>query len=186
YLFLFLNVNRWHKERKIRVTCSKAHSILKTRKGPLELVEAVINAPYFTCAATKHETKMEPVARKAVEEKVFTAVVEAGLVVQQSQPWLCGSPDGLLQYQGSPCLLEIKCPHSRKDSKLIDATKEVSFLKYVKYIDGRLTLLKSHKYYTQSITLLIERDEVFISTAVRALEDFYFVWLVPALAMRHM
>lgn len=132
---------------------------------------------------------------------------QAGLVVHQSQPWLCGSPDGLLKYQGSPCLLEIKCPYKRRDSILIDATEKVSFLKYVKYVDGQLTLQKSHRYYTQvqllmyvcnvslcfffvhsnvhDITLLIERDEDFISTAVRGLEDFYFMWLLPALAMRH-
>lgn len=128
-------------------------------------------------------------------------------MVHESQPWLCGSPDSLLKYQGSPCLLEIKCPFKRKDTILIEATEELSFLQYVKYVDGRLTLLKSHRYYTQvqllmcvcnmsmcfffvysdvqSITILVERDEAFISSAVRALEEFYFVWLLPALAMRH-
>lgn len=120
------------------------------------------------------------------------------------QPWLCGSPDGLFYRGDEVCLLEIKCPFSRRDNVLIDAEKEISYVPYVKYLNGKLTLLPSHRYYTQvqllmyvcnvaecfffvyssaqSIVVVVERNNLFLSYAVRALEEFYFTFLLPALA----
>lgn len=131
-------------------------------------------------------------------------VVETGLVLHPRQPWLCGSPDGLVLKEDGTHLLEIKCPFSRKDGKIIDYENFVTFVPYIKYRNGKLELVKGHKYYTQvqllmyicgiekcfffvysskeSITIPVKKDKSFLCAAVRYLEDFYFEWFLPALA----
>lgn len=77
-----------------------------------------------------------------------------GLLVHNQQPWLCGSPDGLFSTGEGTVLLEIKCPHSIKDSAVIDSTAEVTFVKYLVYEEGRLCLRRTHKYFTQVQVLM--------------------------------
>lgn len=114
--------------------------------------------------------------------------------MRKQQPWLCGSPDGLFTKGDGP-LLEIKCPHSIRKSVVLDATKEVCFVKYLMYVDGKLHLRTSHRYYTQvqmlmyilnlkecfffvytsvdSAIFLVDSDDPFLETALRYLEAFY-------------
>ncbi|XP_077498689.1 uncharacterized protein LOC144109766 [Amblyomma americanum] len=196
----------WHQERKLRITCSLAHTILRSRKSPQELLQTLFNRRGFYSEATSYGMKMEPVARKDFEEKVGAHVVETGIVVHIAQPWLCGSPDGLFETASGVCLLEVKCPFSSIGDLIIDAEHQLTFVPYIKYTNDRLTLLPSHQYYTQvqllmyicninecfffvystrqSITLIVERDSHFLCSAVRSLEDFYFAWLLPALVQK--
>ncbi|XP_072140160.1 uncharacterized protein [Dermacentor andersoni] len=182
---------RWHRERRVHITYSMAHTILRTRKAPADLLNTLLRTTSFSSEATTYGTpskiclwfhlkvislsgiKMEALARKEFQDKVSVQVIE------------------------------IKCPFSRKDI-IIDDRLEHSFVPYVKYVNRRLTLLKSHKYYTQvqllmyvcnvqscycfvysskqSIIIDIERDNSFLCASVRALEEFYFAWLRPAFA----
>ncbi|KAH7937142.1 hypothetical protein HPB49_008133 [Dermacentor silvarum] len=75
--------------------------------------------------------------------------LQVGLVVSPLQPWLCCSPDGIVQGNEAIHLVEIKCPYSLKDSLLIDHQNLVSFVPYVVYENGRLSLKRGHQYYTQ-------------------------------------
>lgn len=132
------------------------------------------------------------------------ATFQAGLLVHPSQPWLSGSPDGLFSTGEDTCLLEIKCPYARRDEEIINHQEEKCFVPYLKYINGRLTLSKTHRYYTQvqllmficnvqecfffvytqkqNIIVCVQRDDGFLSEAVGALEDFYFAYLLPELS----
>lgn len=47
---------RWHQERRVRVTCSMAHSILRTRKSHEDLVKDLMQPKIFSCDATRHGT----------------------------------------------------------------------------------------------------------------------------------
>ncbi|XP_077525627.1 uncharacterized protein LOC144166440 [Haemaphysalis longicornis] len=189
--------------RRVRITCSTAHSILRARKTPEDLVDSLLQARPFSSDATRHGTRTEPLARKHFEQTLSSHVTETGLVVHPLQPWLCGSPDGLFMYREGTCLLEIKCPSKQRDSDVVDHKVPRSFVPYIKYVNGELTLSKTHKYYTQvqllmyvcnlelcfffvytskqSVTIVVPRDDSFLCSAVRALEEFYFVWLLPAL-----
>lgn len=131
---------------------------------------------------------------------------QTGLIVHPTQPWLGGSPDGLFTSGRGTCLLEIKCPFKKAEDLLIEHETETSFLRYIKYVDGKLALLRSHTYYTQvqllmyvcgiqecflfvysnkqSITVVADRDEGFLCESVRRLEEFYFNGLLPAFAVR--
>ncbi|XP_072140184.1 uncharacterized protein [Dermacentor andersoni] len=140
--------------------------------------------------------KTEAVAREQFEQKTGGPVLQVGLIVHLKQPWLCASPDGLFKYGDQTTLLEIKCPYSRKDDVLSDHTKESSFIRYIVYRDGHLEVNKRHQYYTQmqitmhvtsttmcvffvysskqTVTIVVERDEHFLSEAIPRLEHFYF------------
>lgn len=93
-------------------------------------------------------------------------------------------------------LLEIKCPYKRRNDIIINADTEESHVEYIVYEGGLLKLKKRHHYYTQvqiamyvtntrecfffvytyqqSIIVVVERDEEFLSEAVPRLEYFYF------------
>ncbi|KAH6932312.1 hypothetical protein HPB50_004678 [Hyalomma asiaticum] len=97
-------------------------------------------------------------------------------------------------------LVEIKCPFSLKDEKLIDHEEKASFVPYIQYVNGQLHLKKTHQYYSQmmimlyilgireallyvysskpSITVCVERDEEFLAEYVPKLEIFYFEYLL--------
>ena len=69
---------------------------------------------------------------------------ETGLVLQPKLFWLAASPDGLVSDKSNEDvrqigLIEIKCPKSKKNSKINDLVHDQSF--YVKYDDG-VPLLK--------------------------------------------
>ncbi|KAL1478027.1 hypothetical protein MTO96_016900 [Rhipicephalus appendiculatus] len=138
----------------------------------------------------------EAIARAAFEQKIRQSVLQVGLIVHLTQPWLCASPDGLFKVVYNTTLLKIKCPYSRKDDIIIDAGKEMSFVKYIVYEAGQLKLRKRHPYYTQiqlsmyvrnthecfffvctnkhSATIVVPRDDEFLSEAVPKMEYFYF------------
>ena len=129
----------WMKERKIRITASRAHKIKNARKDSKRL-------EYFSDDLTSLENvesirygmEMEKNARKKYENLTGNKVYECGLVIKIDQPWLAASPDGLvLDKNDNFKLVEIKCPFSCKD-KNIDT-------KYI--VNGKL--VESHPYFTQ-------------------------------------
>ena len=66
---------------------------------------------------------------------------QLGLVVKTSKPYLAASPDGLfLTEDGQICILEIKCPYTKRDESSV---KDCDFLTEEGY------LKKTHPYYTQ-------------------------------------
>ncbi|KAH7953118.1 hypothetical protein HPB49_004977 [Dermacentor silvarum] len=82
-------------------------------------------------------TKCDMFSTLSAKEKCFYQSV-VGLFIHPEQPWLCCSPDGILDSDGRMCLVEIKCPFSLKDKKLIDHEHEESFVPYIHY--GFVTL----------------------------------------------
>lgn len=85
-------------------------------------------------------------------------VIVTGKACASFSDWTAGTPSTAMvrRQPGWPftssrgtSLLEIKFPFKGVDEKLIDHQNETAFLRYIKYVDGKLTLLRSHKYYTQ-------------------------------------
>lgn len=125
-------------------------------------------------------------------------------MVHPEQPWLCGSPDGLVIAGETTHLVEIKCPFTLRDSMLIEYEKGISHAPFLQYVDGKLTLKSSHAYYTQlmvmlyvlnlsdalffvyskkqSITVEVKRNDKFLAEYIPKLECFYFTHLLKALA----
>jgi len=101
--------------------------------------------------------------------------------------------------------LEIKCPSSRRDCKIIDREKQESLVKYLIFDEGNVKLKRNHQYYTQVqvsmyilgidichfvvysssdyVHLVVPRDESFLLEVIPKIEHFYysyFINLLPA------
>ncbi|KAM7282140.1 hypothetical protein ISCGN_002290 [Ixodes scapularis] len=107
---------QWHHERAARISASsKAHRI-KIRTADFETLAKDLATPRsFKSAACAYGIEKEPEARREYESLEKHKVIQVGLVCAP-QPWLCYSPDGLVEEDGEIRLLEIKCP-SRCEAK---------------------------------------------------------------------
>jgi putative phage-type endonuclease len=125
----------WFKERKFRVSASRAHKLWKARK------QSTLLSYFFKASQDlvnlRYGREMEPVARFKYEQVTGNKVLSSGLIVKKKQPWLCASPDGIVLTPDGPAVLEIKCPISCKNKKIS-----------VPYIQNE-TLKEKHEYYTQ-------------------------------------
>ena len=84
--------------------------------------------------------------------KSFTAadveVMEPGLVVDSSEPWLGASPDGIITVNGEKYLVEVKCPYSARDMTVKEALRSIKAFCLSKEGD-KFTLKHSHRYFYQ-------------------------------------
>ena len=94
------------------------------------------------------------------------SVVDSGLFLSESQPFIAATPDGLVTCTccGGGCL-EIKCPYCAKIDSVFEAVGRKHFC--LQKIDGRIGLPKNQQYYYQVMT------QMFVTK--RAYCDFY-VW----------
>ncbi|KAH7954892.1 hypothetical protein HPB49_022588 [Dermacentor silvarum] len=124
---------RWHTERHLRITSSSAHRIKTRLNNYKTLASSLVRPRFFSSAATSYGKQMETEARAELSTALGAVIHEVGLFIHPEQPWLCCSPDGILDSDGRMCLVEIKCPFSLKDKKLIDHEHEESFVPYIHY-----------------------------------------------------
>ena len=74
-------------------------------------------------------------------------VIECGIFVCKSKPWLAASPDRLdLE---NKMVIEIKCPYNRR---AVDPNIIIPDYCYVDAVSGQLKLKESHQYYWQIMT----------------------------------
>lgn len=126
----------WFLQRKLRITASVGHKIVRGRKKETRwkyFYQHIPNLP-----SLEYGRRTETVAKASFSALTGFQVSNVGLVVRADQPWLASTPDGIFRDSSENiALLEVKCPISCKGA-MID----------VEYIqDGELK--KSHPYYTQ-------------------------------------
>ncbi len=127
----------WFKQRKYRISASKGHRIAKARPEN--------RLKYFVGFQGDHSNlrygrEMEPIAVKKYEEITRNSVYQSGVIVKGLQPWLCGSPDGIVKdaTTGEIIVLEVKCPSSCKGKKIS-----------VPYLTEEKVLKRNHEYFAQ-------------------------------------
>ena len=123
----------WFLERRVRISASKAHKILRAKKS-LTRLKYFFDSPPAT-KAMRYGLQMEEAARSLFETVSNKKVLKSGLIIKTNQSWLCASPDGLLKNENS--CLEIKCPFTCENSKI-----QVDYIK-----DNKL--VRNHPYFTQ-------------------------------------
>ena len=75
-------------------------------------------------------------------------VEKCGFVTSPQWPWLGCSPDGIVMKDNFPVgCIEAKCPYSKKDMTLQEASTDSKF--FMKITDGACQLKKNHMYYYQ-------------------------------------
>ena len=150
----------WHLLRSGRISGSIAHEVIvKTRKlrsGKLEDPSTLLGLIMKTKSidpgipALKYGRETEPEAANAytlrqLEKHVNLKVQTCGLFIHSSRPYLCATPDRLVECEccGS-CLLEVKCPLSSAGMNPKDFN-----LPYLISGDSGLSLSRNHKYFAQ-------------------------------------
>lgn len=121
--------NEWHRQRKYRVTGKKTDIFMNISK--ICIIYSTGSRIYiftyskndwngkslkyfygksFSNKFMKHGIVHESDAREAFSKQTCSVVIECGMVVSQTNPWLGFSPDGVIFENNAPvALIEIKC-----------------------------------------------------------------------------
>lgn len=140
----------WKQERRKRITTCEAYSLFTcannrhTDANWLDKVKTYVEDSFRGNKATAWGLKTEPESRKCYEEKTKSTVLETGLMVNPSIPWLGYSPDGILPKKNK--IIEIKCPVAGR-TKPIKAFLQT--LKFLEISGENIGLKQNHKYYCQ-------------------------------------
>lgn len=141
----------WQKERKFRITANDAyrlHTYHKNKNPDWEKKSLdYFFVASFSNAHTKYDLDNEPLAREAYEKIMGVKVIQCGLIVSKTNPWLGCSPDGIVLQDDKPFkVIEIKCP---KEGKTNSADETVKHIKWLEMKHDQITLKKKHLYYAQ-------------------------------------
>ncbi|KAL3197869.1 hypothetical protein MRX96_044680 [Rhipicephalus microplus] len=163
------------KRGSVRISSSLAHRVITRGRSFESLAEQLQKPKSPRVPAILYGTAMEPEAREDFEVKIGTKVPKVGLVISPLQPWLCASPDGLFETNGSVTLLKIRCPYSRKDDYIRDAELQQSYVNYIVYENGSLKLDSNHQYYCQvEIAMFVKNTkECFFFCLQQEVECYY-------------
>lgn len=200
------NTYMWLQQRRTRITCSeKAHRI-KTRVANFDTLAEQLSKQKNKALkpiAMQYGLEMESTARLMFQETYGYRVHEVGLIVSLKQPYLACSPDGIIDTGENMELLEIKCPYSCENTKIVDFQTKMSFVPYLMFDkNGELFLKENDKYYTQiqvsmyilgiqmcyffvyssqdHVCLKIPKNESFLSILIPKIEMFYFEYFIQS------
>jgi len=195
----------WKEVRSIRVTSSSAHDV--PRRVTTDPITFLINKVYPTFKGnrfTEHGIRSEDTIRQLIADKYGTTVLKSGVRICKENPWLCGSPDGLL----GNTLLEIKSPDVdllgfMTNSNTYDVNVDLDNLNFTLnpngsrgfYLQVQLTMyiLKIHKclflFYLAKSSVVIDIDvefnESYVNMELGRLQSFYFTSMLPFLTSRY-
>lgn len=167
------NCEKWFSQRLIRISSSKDVHDIKSRntKSVEKLVSDMLYPKKIDTPATKYGNKNESKAKALYKQMYNVEIKDVGLIVKYKQPWLCGSPDGVVieglcsspdeeLIEGSPDeeviegglikkIVEIKCPMTCEKVPIVNYVSKVCNVSYLLFVDGEVRLRESHVYYTQ-------------------------------------
>ena len=132
------------------------HTTYVSNKNPdcQKKIENYVNDKFKGTADTRHGTLMEEPARQCYQRMTDFTVINMGLLINPSIPWIGFSPDGIVLNKH---IIEIKNP---KVGKVNTASEAVNHLKYVDRISDKFVLKQRHKYYCQvQLGMFISRLE---------------------------
>ena len=151
---------KWYTHRHKRLTSSRFGDVMKRRlKTPVNpLVRSILYPSFKGNEYTRHGLSQEKysideyVLRKA-ENGMNAIVRQSGLVIDDANSFLAGSPDGIVTMSnGDKGLLEVKNLLKNKRMSLYQAARNKSFC--LQDVKGKLCLRSNHQYYYQVQGLL--------------------------------
>ncbi|KAL5021555.1 hypothetical protein ScPMuIL_000710 [Solemya velum] len=204
----------WHVARRGRITASNFYDVChrKATTPHEKLVARLMSHKEETTFVPKPlmwGRKMEPVAKKRyiahkkLNEKIKIVVMEKGLFISSSDPYLGASPDGVVRDKNKVKLIEVKCPWKWRHVSVIEACDSPHFYcyrddngavklktnsKYMYQIQGQMAITGINTCYFIIYTLkdmkvlTLEFDNVFWKLSMLpSLKKFYRVAIVPEL-----
>ncbi|EZA62163.1 hypothetical protein X777_06112 [Ooceraea biroi] len=162
-------------------------------------VKSILFPPSIETVAMKYGRDMEEVARKQIAVKLKKDITACGLFIDEENPCLGASPDGLIDEDG---LLEIKCPLSAENLTADEASQKLPQFKTVFDRKNPDKMNPKHRYFYQvqgqlNITrrdycifvvwtpksfkiMRVSRDEVFWKNQMLPfLTRFYYECMLP-------
>lgn len=205
----------WHKERRKRVTATMVKKVVCRRSENFAaLVRLKLEGTFVGSSATRYGKKNEALAvahlasvlKKSHDE---VSIRSTGLVVDEADPWLAATPDGIVYADGErQALVEVKCPYSARDFSIEEAVSKCKGFCLEKRESGGFALKKVHEYFYQVQTQMhvckcfscyfvvwtpkeafieeIGYDERFVINFLPKLKKFYFDELLPALTAEYL
>lgn len=195
----------WYAVRQVRLSASSQAYRIRIRLADFEaLAKDLAQRKRFSSKACAYGIKQEPIARKEYEVAHKCTVIRVGVLVCKVQPWLCCSPDGIVEDKSGIRLLEIKAPLRCIDKPVIDESGNIN-LDYLTLRAGKVELKESHIYYTQvqvcmyilnaavcdlfvyspvkSVTVPVAKNDQFLQSMIPKMEWFYFCYFMKELAI---
>lgn len=192
----------WHEERRKRLSSTWFYDVSRKHTPKFQypkLVRQILYSSKKNLPALEYDRTHEMNAITAYHDKNEKVnILKSGLFVCTEHPYLCASPDALLDADG---LLEAKCPYSAlKYHTILETSKKHSIgVKVCK--KGCLCLPKTHRYYyqiqgqlhvtgrmfcdlvvwspTDAFIQRIPKDTDFWKTIQPRLKEFYYGYLLP-------
>jgi hypothetical protein len=141
------NSQRWHIERKTRLTASKFYELLHRKSISLKYIRSILDPKPFNSTSTSYGIANEKKAREMYVKRQGLHVHDCGLCVNPEFPFLGATPDGIVCEEGTCGIIEIKCPYSARDMTIDESLSLPNFCLHE--TDGKINLKKSHAYYCQ-------------------------------------
>lgn len=203
------NNDMWRSERKKRITASECYGLytfFKNDSGSRDWNKKLspISHPLekrLPSLQYGKDTEKRALAWYKLKNP-GKVIVEMGLIVPPSAPFLGCSPDGFVI--DDKILIEIKCPLAGKETSTGDM---ITHLKYVEKLDDQVTLKKKHPYYGQvqlsmcilranstdfviynsrdddAVIVKVSYDKSFVNDLFLTLREIYFNIFLPLLTV---
>ena len=170
---------KWHEERKKRITASNFGVVMKRKKDVnTTFLKNTIRKNEFFSSSTSYGKANENVAKQIYIKKTGNHLHDIGLIVNPSLPFLGATPDGITCEQSVTGIIEVKCPYSVRDMSINDAceTRQDFFLQK----DGDLFHLKhDHAHWYQVQGQLLVSGAPFCDFITYTKQDFYVERIFP-------
>eukprot|EP01017_Pseudomicrothorax_dubius_P036646 TRINITY_DN526_c0_g1_i3.p1 TRINITY_DN526_c0_g1~~TRINITY_DN526_c0_g1_i3.p1 ORF type:complete len:275 (-),score=54.03 TRINITY_DN526_c0_g1_i3:26-802(-) len=203
----------WMKMRGLRVTGSNFGKISKRNINADQsafVFDLVYQKSLDGLPAIEWGKKNENLAREQYAAKHLRPdqkLMSAGFMIDPIDCWMGASPDGLIEHETSPGIIEIKCPFTGKGLNMKDTAKAYKSGFYMTEIDeGKWKLNRRHDYYAQiqgnlylhkrqwcdfivwtDVEFVVEKityeSDFFENMKVR-LKEYYFRFLLPELTLK--
>ncbi|KAK3105286.1 hypothetical protein FSP39_021680 [Pinctada imbricata] len=169
---------RWHAERKKRLTASKFYELMKRKKITEKYITSVLKPSTFTSAPTSYGIANESKAKKLYVERQGNHVHDSGLCINPAFPFLGASPDGKVCDKGVCGILEVKCPYQARDMTIQQAIESIPRF-CLCMIGDSVKLEETHAYYYQIQGQLMITGASFCDFVVFTRKDIFVQRIRP-------
>ncbi|ODM88695.1 Exonuclease, partial [Orchesella cincta] len=168
------NSDLWKRERRIRITASNAKwiSSMQDSTDNYAILRQLLSQAEFSTPSTLYGHAHETDAIAEYENSTGNKVRRCGLVVSLEDGRLPVSPDGKVGDEG---LLEVKCPLTLKDKKILDWAKVQRSQSPVVLKDGVLIMKTEHAHYFQVVMQIFVTEREWCDSFIWSETGDYFL-----------